>query len=110
MLNDYKAGKRLKKQFPNRVRFVRYEDLVHYNKNLVAGDLYKFIGLDRKPGWPTVINTAFDWRKLLNAAVLEIVDTECSDVYKVLGYQYLKENQVVDNSYISFIPEFDINK
>ena len=110
MLNDYEAGKFLTKQFPNRIRFIRYEDLIYHNSVSVIEDLYKFVGFEKRHSEPTITNTVSDWVKLLDRRFLELVDIECDGVYQVLGYKKVNNPESIDNKNVSFIPNFDINK
>ena len=102
MLNDYKAGVQLIKEFPTRVRFIRYEDFVSNHSIKAAEDLHKFVNFEGKPRSRKSTDTSFDWRRLLSKRVIDIVDSECAAVYDVLGYSRLTTAQIRDKKYSSY--------
>ena len=110
MLKDFKAGKELMKRFPNRVKFIRYEDLVCRNRKTVVKELYEFLKLERRSNKIQVTTSGFKWKQLLDKEDIEKIDDVCSDVYNALGFHKLSEQKNFENEYSSFISDFDINK
>lgn len=110
MSTDLVDGKRLHKRFPNRFRFIHYEDI--YTRDYSLIELHTFLGMpvskinldfarfslanhgslrsssarsERKE------NNAFWWRKYLRWDIVKSVDTECSFLYKELGYPNISD-------------------
>lgn len=117
MSKDLVDGKRLYKRFPNRFRFIHYEDI--YSRDYSLTELHTFLGMtvsrnnldlarfslvnhgslrsssarsERKE------NNAFWWRKFLRWDIVKSVDKECSFLYKELGYPDIPDK----NDLISF--------
>ena len=103
MAIDYKKGLDLLKKYPNRFRFLYYEDLNDEPLSQVK-KLYRYLGMSVDPvKYPKVKtlhvfasndqkserekNTAFWWRKSLKWDYAKKVDEICKDIYETLGYR-----------------------
>lgn len=105
MLDDFREGKKVLSLYPDRFRFIYYEDL---NENLLNKTkiLYRYLGMDlNERYYPEVIkmsafsnatdqtsrekNTAFWWRRTLPWDIVQKMESVCSEVYKQLGYKSL---------------------
>ena len=106
MIDDYKTGSNLMNEFPNRVQFIRYEDLVSIFRQTNFNKLNSFLGLQDRLFKEKVGNGNFKWRYLLQRSVIDIVDTECSRVYETLGYIRLGDDDLQNNNVYPFIPYF----
>ena len=93
-------------EFPNRVQFIRYEDLVSNSRLTNLNKLNSFLGLQDRPFKEKVGNGNFKWRYLLQRSVIDIVDTECSRVYEILGYIRLGDDDLQNDNVYPFIPYF----
>ena len=104
MIFDYRIGRKLLKKYPNRFRFLYYEDLTDEPLDKIK-TLYRYIGLPLgEPKYSLVEtsnvsdsskskvltqrekNTAFWWRKKLQWDLVIKMDNLCKDVYDELGY------------------------
>ncbi|XP_046546412.1 carbohydrate sulfotransferase 1-like [Haliotis rubra] len=107
MLKDIQSYAKLKKTHPNQVTFVRYEDIAHKPIPLTE-DLYNFVGLPltqnvRKHIYnittggndedcPLCISksnstqAAEKWRLQAKDDFVQIVDSNCKNVYQYIGY------------------------
>ena len=118
MLDDCKSGRKLMEEFPNRVIFIRYEDL-NCNPSLIK-EIKAAVGFKRRPGGVTITHMWVDhkslrgkepwlfWRRILSQLELEKVDAEYSEHYKVLGYIKLSHLEVKNLSKLSLVPDFDL--
>ena len=97
-------------KFPNRVKFIRYDDLIYEFHQTVRDNITSFLGVQSTAIRKVFINTdnSFDWRQLLNKDVLDIINKECSLVYKALGYVLLRHEELANTSLLSFRPYFEI--
>ena len=110
MTGDYAAGKQLMTTFPNRVKFIRYDDLIYKFHQTVWDNITSFLGVQSSAIGRVFINTdhSFDWRQLLNKDVLDIINKECSLVYKALGYIPLRHEELGNASLLSFRPYIEV--
>ena len=103
MLYDFHEGLRLNKFYPDRFRFLYYEDLNDDPLGKVKL-IYQYLGMSLDPSKYKAIssikvfnntgaktererNTAFWWRKTLKWDITKQIDEICKDVYDVLGYK-----------------------
>ena len=105
MLNDFSEGQKLYSRYPERFRFVYYEDLNERPLDKVKS-LYKYLGMSLDESKYSVVesisvfknnkaesekeresNTAYWWRKSLDWSLLRQIDEKCAGVYKALGYK-----------------------
>ncbi|XP_045215485.2 carbohydrate sulfotransferase 1-like [Mercenaria mercenaria] len=130
MASDLEEGKRLKKMFPNRFRFIHYEDI--YTRDYALIELHTFLGMtinndiiynararvsnrgsrrDLSARSERIRNNAFWWRRYLSWDIVKLVDAECSFLYSELGYpfifdehslQYYNDTLLVHNLKFSF--------
>ncbi|KAL3862114.1 hypothetical protein ACJMK2_008106 [Sinanodonta woodiana] len=125
MLNDYKNGLKLIKEYPGRFKFLIYEDLMDDRTNK-AKKLYKFLGMNCSSEEDALIKMleratktrhlpedmsrfsniktpAFAWRILLRWKTVQIADSVCLDAYKTLGYMAFPDESAYSNySFVSF--------
>ena len=131
MASDLEEGERLKKMFPNRFRFIHYEDIYTSDHSLI--ELHNYLGMAVSQGMiynariPNTNNgnnrkqsarlerkrnNAFWWRKYLSWDIIKLVDSECSSLYPELGYpvifdkkdkEYYNESLVLQNLKFSFV-------
>ncbi|XP_060598558.1 carbohydrate sulfotransferase 1-like isoform X2 [Ruditapes philippinarum] len=104
MLYDFREGQKVYKQFPNRFKFIYYEDLSVdiLNKSKI---LYKYLGMNANESYyPQIIkvksfknktsdetertiNNAYWWRGALNWEIVEQMNDICRGVYNELGFK-----------------------
>ena len=105
MMIDFDQGVKLAEKFPDRFRFIHYEDLVLRQDNVRK--LYEFVGMkfdaevlrhvyaiktneaerrDDVKEKDRRMNNALWWRTYMTFEVVKQMDTECSHVYSKLGY------------------------
>jgi hypothetical protein len=104
MLYDFREGQKVQKLFPDRFRFMYYEDFSFdiLNKSKI---LYNYLGMNtNEKYYPDIMklsafknaasgeterkrNTAYWWRKTLKWELVEKMEEICKDVYKELGYK-----------------------
>ena len=109
MLHDFNEGARLLKRYPSKFMFLYYEDLNEKAFSKVNA-LYRYIGMDTDPAKYESIknlsvfsedientgrvgNTAFWWRNTLKWDIVQQVDRQCSEVYKLLGFSTFEREQ-----------------
>lgn len=104
MIYDFREGQKLYKKYPERFRFLYYEDLNDDPLDKVK-TLYKYLGMSLDESKYSVVkkikvfndaknvvkterekNTAFWWRKTLDWGLVKEIDVLCKDVYSALGY------------------------
>ena len=107
MTEDFQIGKQFMKSFPNRVKFIRYDDLVSGYRQTLWDNLTKFLGVEKMILTEKIRDNPFEWRTLLDQSVIDIVDKECSYVYSEHGYIPLRPHELRNASVSSFIPNFD---
>ncbi|XP_060596083.1 carbohydrate sulfotransferase 1-like [Ruditapes philippinarum] len=110
MLYDFREGQKVQKLFPDRFRFLYYEDFSVdiLNKSKI---LYNYLGMNgNEVYYPEIIklpaaknaapvkserkkNTAYWWRKTFKWEVVEKMEEICKDVYKELGYKSFSNKQ-----------------
>ena len=103
MLYDFHEGLRLYNLYPDRFRFLYYEDLNNDPLGKVKL-IYQYLGMSLNQSKYEIIsnikvfnnskaktererNTAFWWRKTLKWDITKQIDEICKDVYDVLGYK-----------------------
>ncbi|XP_060599263.1 uncharacterized protein LOC132752885 isoform X2 [Ruditapes philippinarum] len=104
MLYDFREGQKVQQLFPDRFRFIYFEDFSVdiLNRSKI---LYKYLGMNtNEKYYPEILklsalknatsveterkrNTAFWWRKTLKWEIVEKMEKICKDVYKELGYK-----------------------
>ncbi|XP_060591885.1 carbohydrate sulfotransferase 1-like [Ruditapes philippinarum] len=114
MLYDFREGQKVQKLFPDRFRFIYYEDLnvVILNKSKL---LYNYLGMNiNEKYYPNIMklsafkdagsgamerkrNTAFWWRNSLKWEIVEKMEEICKDVYKEVGYKSFHNKQEYDD-------------
>lgn len=127
MLSDSNEAMMLKDDFPGRVIFLYYEDLIN-NLPVKLKQLYDKLNLtfnmkDMNEFGDIKINlsppekgsnftrdrkhsNAVWWRKYMPMEQIKRVDEKCYDVYKILGYKTLTEEHIRDLAYSNYeIPE-----
>ncbi|KAL4221695.1 Carbohydrate (keratan sulfate Gal-6) sulfotransferase 1 [Mactra antiquata] len=119
MLSDFREGQKLLQKYPDRFKFLFYEDMVDEPFEKVKA-IYRFVGMDLDEKlYPTVKelpvftadkdqserekNSAFWWRKSLEWDVVKGMDTLCKDVYKELGYKSIQSFNDFRNLSISSV-------
>ena len=110
MLYDFRAGQKVQKLFPDRFRFIYYEDFSVdiLNKTKI---LYDYLGMNVNEKYYTEImnlpvfknataddserkkNSAFWWRTTLKWDIVNKMEDICKDVYKELGFRSFKNIQ-----------------
>ena len=127
MIYDHQKGKELHHKYPERFKFVYYEDLNDDPLNKVKS-LYSYLGMDLDESKYSVIkdisvfkqaaghaigdrtkNTAFWWRKTLDWEIITQIDSLCSQVYKALGYVQFSRHRDLRNLTLSSVdipPEY----
>ena len=116
MIYDHQKGVELFKKYPDRFRFVYYEDL-NDNPLYKAKSIYSWLGMDLDESKYTVLkdisvfkeaakggasndrtkNTAFWWRRTLDWEIIKRIDTICWQVYDALGYVQFKTHRDLRN-------------
>ena len=105
MIVDYEEGKKLSLKYPNRFRFLYYEDLNDDPLDKVK-TMYRYLGMSLDESKYSKVksikvfdssenkvlterekNTAFWWRKKLKWDLVKKIDYLCKDVYDALGYK-----------------------
>lgn len=117
MLYDFREGKKLLEKYPDRFKFLFYEDINEEPFKKVKA-IYRFVGmsLDEKR-FPKVMsikvfdpekqtterknNTAYWWRMTLDWQIVQRMEDVCSDVYKEMGYTSFKSFDELRNLSIS---------
>ena len=115
MLHDIEAGKRLMRQFPNRVKIIHYED---FNDTIeLAKHLYDFLGMEFTEKYRNFANTSdtrsatrrtdgyhkFSYRDTLSWETVQIIDSVCNNLYKESGYKVFPTEKDLRNSNVSAI-------
>lgn len=113
MMIDYKKGLGLLKRFPDRFRFLYYEDLNDEPMQQVKR-LYEYLGMSLDPATYSKVktlpvfvpndqklererNTAYWWRKSLSWKYVQQIDDICKEVYNTLGYRVFKSEVGLKN-------------
>lgn len=113
MLIDFREGVKLLEKYPDRFRFVYYEDLNDdpFEKLLM---LYKYLGMSLDPAYYTELskqsiftvdkqnterkkNTAFWWRTSLSWKQVQNFDNICGDTIDELGYKRFDNEDIYRN-------------
>ncbi|XP_045163724.2 carbohydrate sulfotransferase 1-like [Mercenaria mercenaria] len=119
MLYDFQEGQKLLKLYPDRFKFVYYEDLSE-SPSGKSKELFNYFGMDLdEHKYPKVRNlsvfnnakkrtereknTAFWWRKSLKWDIVQKMEPLCKDVYKELGYKVFTNVQEYQNLSISSV-------
>ena len=127
MLFDYRVGQKLLKKYPNRFRFLYYEDLTDELLDKLK-TLYTYIGMPLEEPRYSIVkttnvfdssktkvlterekNTAFWWRKKLKWDLVTKMDNLCKDVYDALGYiTFSNYNEMQNLTYpsVNIPPEY----
>ena len=113
---DLDEGLKLKERYPDRLRFIHYEDLLLRDESIRR--LYEFIGMkfdsvifrrvfaiktnapERKDGVKEKdrrTNNALWWRSYLKYEVVQQVDKECQHLYPKLGYPIIYNSTQLRN-------------
>lgn len=113
--DDLIMGITLKTKFPDRVKFVQYEDIYHNAEKIK--NLLKLLGMDnphdsdRFPRSPTArrllrtvqfnsLSGPFKYRMSLPFELVKIVDNHCKDALRMLGLKtYESEADLHDNNF-----------
>lgn len=132
MATDLKEGKQLQTLFPDRFRFIHYEDLYTLDNSLIS--LHTYLGMpisnrelqfarthksnsgnrrDSASRQERQGNNAFWWRKYISWDTVQLVDAECSHLYTELGYPTVQlkdmhtfnETAIIENLKFSFVRE-----
>lgn len=107
MLHDFREGKKLLEKYPDRFKFLFYEDMNEEPFEKVKA-MYRFVGMSlNEKLYPRVKtlpvftpkeqqterekNTAYWWRISLDWKVVQGMDDICADVYNELGYKSMKD-------------------
>lgn len=118
MLYDFRKGKELLEIYPDRFKFIIYEDVTTSTFEKVQS-LYRYLGMSLNESRYTKVktmpvfqsknasdrknNTAYWWRMSLDWDNVQKIDRVCEDVYKELGYRTFKNIDEYKNmSYVSF--------
>ena len=105
MFEDAKAGRQLMDLFPNRVKLIRYEDILSYTMNEHIHQLKQFLDMSfNEKRVKTNVRSLNEWVAKLDKKVVEIVDSHCSRVYDNLGYIKLDDIKHVKEDRKSFLP------
>lgn len=109
MVIDLEEGKQLSETFPERFRFVTYEDLYSNDASVIA--LHSFIGMkitkhdlskirgrisnvvkgmENSARVQRTQNNAFWWRSYMSWDVVQKVNKYCDDVLRALGYEVIE--------------------
>ena len=115
MLYDFEEGQKLYALYPDRFRFLYYEDLNDDPLDKVKS-IYQYLGMSLDESKYSVVksikvfnsrkdvikterekNTAFWWRKTLNWQLTQKIDEICKDVYKSLGYKTFTSHEEQTN-------------
>ena len=130
MIVDFEEGKNLMKKYPQRFRFLYYEDLNDNPLDKVKA-IYKYLGMsldeekfskvknikvfdtsENKVLTEREKNTAFWWRKKLKWDLVKEIDKLCKDVYDALGYKRFSsydEMQDLTFKSVEIPPEYVLN-
>lgn len=121
MTADLKEGTILKQKFPERFRFIHYEDIFTNKESLIQ--LFSLVGMQTTEGNLMTVksiktnppkrqhetrerfrksNNAYWWTKYMAWKIVEIVNSECLPVIKELGYPVLH--------YLDEFQHFNMNK
>ena len=104
MADDFEAGSKLRRRYPDRVKFIKYEDLNGHDAEAleVKDELRTFLNLGKSPNAPDSKSSSnSDWVRVLEWQVIKIVDSACANVYKNLDYRkidyrtWLNKKQIV---------------
>ena len=110
---DITAGKELKEMFPERVKFIQYENLG--NLTDIGRDLYAFLGMpytsEHQKMLINLMNPKgnkgfhpFNYRTRLSWDIVSLFETECAGVLDQLGYtRYKSEAHLRDMSQSGFV-------
>jgi hypothetical protein len=110
MLYDFRKGQNVHKKYPDRFKFIYYEDLT---SNMLSKSkiLYNYIGMNvdetyfpefmkhivSKKTFVSKVerkkNSAYWWRKNLNWTIVKNMEIICKDVYTELGYKPMSSFQ-----------------
>lgn len=116
MTTDSKLSVQLEDKYPDRFKTIKYEDIAS-DPVFHASQMYKFInfaytqadmdkiyhmthstGADDDEMFSTSrqnsTETAWQWKKQINATVIQLMDKYCSGVYNIFGYPQSKELQL----------------
>lgn len=127
MLMDIRDAIELRRNYPDRVVFLFYEDLID-NLHARLKQLYNFLNIaysvDKVNAFGEIqinlsppereANLTRDrkqknsvwWRQYMTWEQIQKVDRNCYDVYKLLGYKRLSEKHIRDVNYSSYkIPD-----
>ena len=97
-------------KFPNRVKLIRYEDLLSKTGNISKDHLMHFLGVSfDETRVKTNIQSLNEWVARLNINVVEIVDLYCARVYENLGYIKLADIKEDRKAFLPFIPALQSN-
>ena len=113
MLHDIKAGTRLMRQFPNRVKIIHYEDFNDTTE--LAKYLYDFLGMEFSDKYRQLANTSdirsatrktdgyhqLSYRDTLSWETVQIIDSVCEDLYNESGYKPFATEQDLRNNNVS---------
>ena len=117
ILNDIHSGLRLMNKYPDKVKIIQYEDFSDTFR--IAQYLYAFTGMDFSKKYRTFANTSveltpesksdgnhpFKYRDKLAWKTIQTIDSECKDVYNMLGYVVFNSEQDLRNHSISAIKD-----
>lgn len=111
MNNDYEAGEKIKKLYPDKYMRIRYEDVLNH-PIVMTETLYRFLDEDIHPNvksWvkkatskgfallrtrKTKMDSADEWRKRLSQDALEIIEVVCYKLLMKLDYELYTINVV----------------
>ena len=115
MLYDFNEGQKLYLKYPDRFKFLYYEDLNDAPLEKVK-TIYRYLGMTLDESKYEIVkkikvfddnknvhrterekNTAFWWRKTLDWSLIQKIDLVCKDVYSALGYKIFKSSQEITN-------------
>ena len=116
MMIDFDEGLKLAERFPDRFRFLHYEDIVLREESI--RNIYNYVGIkfdseilrrvfaikpnapERKDGpkeKDRKTNNALWWRTYMNIEVVQQVDKECGHLYPKLGYPVINDINLLRN-------------
>ena len=102
MVEDVKAGQQLMDLFPNRVKLIRYEDILSDTR---SQSIKQFLDVSfDETRVKKNVQSLNEWVAKVNKKVVEIVDSHCSRVYDNLGYIKLDDIKEDMKSFLPFIP------
>lgn len=125
---DLVICKELKQKYPNQILTVRYEEIAEYPQTS-SEYLYNFLGIEmldkiRKYIWEITFagkaqncqicttrtnatETAYKWRSRMKFEEAEVVQKECAQVFKEMGYrEYHSKEELLDEKLPSRYEEF----